>query len=559
MVNKIEKHLEDVGYDEKEEEREELRREVYLELIGRKPREATELIVKDILSNNYIYTTRDDEHSEMWIYEEGIYVENAKTRIQEHVRKIMGDLYTTTFCNLIIDKIKSDTYIKQEDFFKEEKPHLIAVKNGILNLKTKELKNFDSKYFFFNKMPIKYDPTKKCPHILKFFDSLFKNKDEINIIQEIFGFLPYREYFLEKSLMFLGNGRNGKGKTMELMKMFLAIENCGEISLESMEDDIFSIGELFKKQANLCGDLSKTSLKNTGFFKKLTGRDMIMAPRKFKTRVSFTNYAKMIFSANELPRTHDISIGFWSRWIILDFPYTFLTKEEINNIKSEEEKEFVKERDPNIIETITNDDEFSGLLNWALDGLQRLLKNKSFSHSPSTKETETKWLRKSSSFNAFCMDSLNEEYNCVINKFELKGAYVEYCRNHKINILGDRVIKAILSETFGCCDDRVSIGGNQVHSWIGIRFKEHLEEDYISQCSQSSHSISTYTEKTKKCIGVKPPTTLTTLTNVVTETEPIFDIIHQQCTSCGSSPSHIFNKQGEPLCETCYKAKEANK
>ena len=68
MVNKIEKHLEDVGYDEKEEEREELRREVYLELIGRKPREATELIVKDILSNNYIYTTRDDEHSEVWIY-----------------------------------------------------------------------------------------------------------------------------------------------------------------------------------------------------------------------------------------------------------------------------------------------------------------------------------------------------------------------------------------------------------------------------------------------------------------------------------------------------------
>ncbi len=43
------------------------------------------------------------------------------------------------------------------------------------------------------------------------------------------------------------------------------------------------------------------------------------------------------------------------------------------------------------------------------------------------------------------------------------------------------------------------------------------------------------------------------------EEEQIFDTIHAKCTTCGQEPSHIYNKQGEPMCETCYKAKEANK
>ena len=35
-----------------------------------------------------------------------------------------------------------------------------------------------------------------------------------------------------------------------------------------------------------------------------------MGARKFKTRVKFINYAKMIFSANEVPMTYDLSDGF---------------------------------------------------------------------------------------------------------------------------------------------------------------------------------------------------------------------------------------------------------
>jgi len=35
---------------------------------------------------------------------------------------------------------------------------------------------------------------------------------------ELFGFLLYKNYFIEKGVMFIGDGRNGKGKTINLMK-----------------------------------------------------------------------------------------------------------------------------------------------------------------------------------------------------------------------------------------------------------------------------------------------------------------------------------------------------
>jgi len=112
-------------------------------------------------------------------------------------------------------------------------------------------------------------------------------------------------------------------------------------------------------------------------FKTLTGRDLIAAPRKYLTRVKFVNFAKMVFACNKLPRTKDTSTAFWNRWILFEFPYTFLSEKEINSLTEEEEKN-VRLRDVNIIEKLSSPDELSGLLNRALDGLARLFANKDF-------------------------------------------------------------------------------------------------------------------------------------------------------------------------------------
>jgi putative DNA primase/helicase len=449
--------------------------EVLTKLALKKRGEATETIVKNITQEKYIYTTRDDERAEMWIYHEGIYIPQAKTYIKEYCRQVLGNAYTTSLANDVIAKIETDTYIDQKKFFSEKNLEEIATKNCLLNVVTKETRNFTPKEIFFNKIPIEFDEDKDCPAIKKHFVEVLKNSQDLPVIQELFGFLLLKEYRYEKAFMFIGTGRNGKGKTIDLMKSFLGPENCASVPLQQFEDDNFAKGEMFKKMANLAGDLDSRALKHTGSLKTLTGRDLISAARKFLPRVHFVNYAKMVFAANQIPQTYDLSPAFFMRWIMLEFPYTFLTEEEINNLAIEEQTN-CKIRDPEISKKIQTEEELSGLLNFALEGLGRLIKKKDFSYSKSTEEVKKMWIRKSDSFAAFLMDCVVEDHDSITTKQELRFAYGKYCQDHKLKMVSDKSIKHTLTTTYAVSEDREKIEGERVYLWHGIKLVEDKDE-----------------------------------------------------------------------------------
>lgn len=459
-----------------------LREKVWAYLKSRKYEKATEVVVKDILKHEHIWTLRSDVKPEFWIYKNGIIVPEGKTFVIEKCRKILGPWYSVSFPNDVLSKIQADTYTDQNSLFKEEDLDLIAVENGILNLKTKELLDFSPNYRFFNKLPVKYVPGIECKKIIKFLTEVLESVEDLQVIQELFGFLLVREYFIEKSFFFWGTGRNGKSKLMTLIKNFLGNANCVEISLQTLEKDQFALSELFKKLANLSGDLSHEALENTGNFKKLTGRDLISASRKFKVMIHFINYGKLIFAGNEIPETKDLTPAFFLRWIILKFPYIFLPPKDIETIP-EEKRENVRLQNPHIIEDICDDKELSGLLNWALQGLERLRDKKEFSYSKSTAEVEKQWKRTSSSVQGFLMDC------CIVNpndtsksnmmtKEQFAGVYADYCKKNSFREQSNQDICEIMRK-HGIESDRASFDGVQKRVWLGIKFKQENKKNEV--------------------------------------------------------------------------------
>jgi len=467
-------------------------------------RKATELIEKGILKEKRIYTIRDDKEVEMWIYNEGIYIPQGKTYIKEFCRKILGDVYTPYLSSEVISKIEVDTYIDDKIFFGKNIVEEIAVENGILDLKTKKLNPFTEDKIFFNKLPITYDSSKKCKNISKFLKEVLKNKEDVPVMVELFGFLLWKNYTIEKAFMFCGDGRNGKGKTLELMKRFLGAENCVNIPIQDFQNDSFSLGELFGKLANLSGDIDKRALYQTGNFKNITGRDTISASRKFLPKIHFQNYAKQIFCANELPISYDNTIAFWNRWVLFEFPYTFLSEKELDKI-SDREKGTYKLADPEIIDKIATDDELSGLLNLAVNSLKNLLEQKDFSYSKNTAEVKDMWIRKSDSFSAFCMDCIEENFDGKITKSELRRAYSIYCKNHKVSMSGDKTVKFSLTTNFAVTEDRDRKEGSQIPFWSGIIFKSGMG-------GIDGKGFSTLGGVTNFPIGLNKVTTHTTLT-----------------------------------------------
>jgi len=430
---------------------------------------ATEIIVQDFLRTHSVYTTKNDIATEMWVYQDGIYKPNGKTEIKEYMRDLLGEDLKSSLIALVTLKIETDTYINQEDLFVNENIALIPVANGIYNWKTKELLEFSPQYKFFNKMPAVYNPQADCPVIKQFFKDILIDESDIKVIQELFGYVLYRDYRYEKAFMFLGSGRNGKGKTLELMKLFIGAENCANVSLSRLETDNFALSTLFGKSANLSADIGKTALKDTGNFKSLTGHDLVTAPRKFMTPISFTSYAKMIFLANELPHTYDETIGFFDRWIIIDFKFRFHDAAKYPLLPNP--TRFDKIADTEMISKLTTPEEMSGLLNWSLEGLYRLLQQNGFSFSTSTDDVKRKWKLRSSTFLTFYNEEIvkGEAFD-FITKEDLREAYNKYCEQHQVATESDRAINFKLSD-LGVTDKAKTINGLFTRYWSGIKFK----------------------------------------------------------------------------------------
>lgn len=425
---------------------------------------ASEKLATEIVKLNNIYTIRGEKDVELWIYKEGIYIPHGKTYIKEFCRGILGALYKTRFVTLVIEKIISDTYIDASKFFINENVTKVAVLNGVLNIKTRELESFHPKYKFFNKLPVYYDPLIEPNQIIKFFEDILIDKNDVQVVQELFGYLLWREYTFEKAFMFLGRGRNGKGKLISLMEKFLGKANCCNVPLQKLGSDKFIKSRLFNKMANLSADLNKTGLQDTGTFKSMTGRDLITADRKFLDPIEFRNYAKMIFATNELPYTYDETDGFWDRWIIIDFVFKFT--DEPNSDKQ-------KPIDRDILAKISIDKEMIGLLNWALDGLDRLFINKRFSVSTSTEQIKSQWKRKASSFSAFLMDCMETDYasSSFISTNSLNNQYSIYCQKHKVQPESPKSKSFHLTQ-FGAFEKRHTIDGMQQRGWSGLKFKD---------------------------------------------------------------------------------------
>ena len=434
---------------------------------------ATELIVNYILKNNYIYTTKDDIKSEVWIYKEGIYIPQGRSEIKVILRDILEQWFNIYYFNQVISKIEVDTYIEQDKFFSINYKDELPVENGILNIFTKELKPFNPNKIFFNKLPVKYNAEARCINIDLFLNQVLATEEDKKVFYEYTGSGLLKEYRFEKALMMVGNGRNGKGKSLELLKRLFGPNNCFSLSLSALQHDNADVSQLFGKMLNLAGDIGFQDLKETQLFKSLTGRDLITTKRKFLSALTFENYAKFIFACNELPNVYDTSKGFWDRWLLLNYPYTFVTQEEYDKAS---DKTNLKIKDSDIINKIITPGELSGFLNATLDGLDRLITNKDFSSTMGSEQIKQVWMRKANSFIAFALDYLEPDYDGIITKKELRRRYHNFTKLHKLTNKSDFVVKRVLQEEFGASEDRKLIGvypdNEQEYVWQGIKWRK---------------------------------------------------------------------------------------
>lgn len=405
----------------------------------------------EILSQFILKTTNGEET--IYNYEKGVYKDNGEIIIKEISNSFLGESCREHYVNEVIFYIKTKTYVSHDIINKDK--FLINLKNGIFSLENSLFLPHSPNYFFTNQLPIEYNLENDCPKIKKFLEEILREED-IPIIQELFGFCLWRDYQIHKAFMFIGEGANGKSTIINLIKEFLGSENVSSVALQDFDTNRFASAELFGKLANLYADLPDKAMYSTGKFKMITGEDIISGEKKFKGRFNFTNFAKLIFSTNKVPMARDESGAFFRRWIFIKFPNIF-EGEKCN---------------PNILREITTPEELTGLFNWSIEGLKRLLKNGRFSYSKTTNEIKELYERLSSSTVGFAKDWLEIDSEGIIEKDEMYAKYVEYCKRKNFPVVANNIFARELKGWFGeqIRRERPIIDGRRVQCWRGVKF-----------------------------------------------------------------------------------------
>ena len=374
-------------------------------------------------------TVFSNKDGSVWSFKNGIYVNNGIEVIKVQSERILGNFskFKNYHVKEIVEKIKRCTAISCEEF--DNIPtELICVENGIVNLTTGEFFPHDPKYYFKRKLPINYKKTAKIKVIEKFLNETLYPED-LNVIQEWLGFLLFRKYAFKKAVILFGDTDTGKTTLLNLITSFLGEKNIAGINLHRIvSGDKFAIASLKDKYANLFDDLSTNDLSDSGGFKIACGGGYITAEFKFGDSFQFKNYAKHVFCCNQIPCIKKPDEAYYSRWIPL----------ALDNR--------VSEKDHNLINKMTTEEELSGLLNYAIEGLKRLLSNNRFSFTKDNTKIKAIMERNSSSLASFAQDCLIQENGFRINKDELYNLYCWYCNANDLRVMSKEQVGRNLNQ-----------------------------------------------------------------------------------------------------------------
>lgn len=363
--------------------------------------------------NRYLATSKK---SPIWWYnpKRGIWEDTGEEHIGSLITEKLNHLWKSHYRNESEEHIRDGNYVSS--YMLGGPPEKIVCLNGVLDLFTGDFTDFDPNLYAITQIPVKYDPNAKCNKIEQFFSEVVQ-PEEIPKLYEIIGYCLYKKVPIHRVIIFYGTGRNGKGTTLSLFTSFLGLENISTLNIQSLVDTGFRSANLLGKYANISGDLPNKPIEDTAFIKKLSGRDPVTLEQKFRDPFDTYLYTKMLFSANEVPRTkYDHTDAFFRRMLLIEYPYNF----DDGNPNT----------DLNIIDKLTTPEELSGLLNKAVQGLANLLKRGKFANEKGIDERKKAYLKESDPIHYFAEYYVEQclEYDTYYTNEELYKHYVFMCR-----------------------------------------------------------------------------------------------------------------------------------
>lgn len=356
-----------------------------------------------------------------------------------------------------------DEVVKQMDYRcklidkEKENEFVVRCNNGVF--KDGHFIECDFQEFTPYTIDIDFDPNAEpVPAVDEYLNQL-TNGDEgyKQLIGEILGHILITDKDVKRSLarffIFVGDGGNGKGTLLQVIKKIFGSQNCSALSIQNMSDERY----LCVMQGRLCnlGDdledqnINQKQLKN---LKNLSSCDPIEIRRMYHNSETVELSLSLIFTSNHVLKSFEKGDSFKRR--ILWLPMYSKPKKV--------DKWFLKK--------ITTPEALKYWLRLASEGYSRLYENVKFSTSKRIREFNKDYHYDNDSTIAYveCLD-----YNEIDGK-KPKALYDDYkiwAEDEGLNILSQKTFEQTVRDLKGFIKKRRRINGSNP-TWVFTKVEE---------------------------------------------------------------------------------------
>jgi putative DNA primase/helicase len=409
--------------------------------------------------------TVGEHEREMFVYQDGYYRPAENLVVYPEIQRILKSEVTKNAKSEVLHKIQ-DMTTRPRSILNNAPFSKIPLADGVYDFETGEFGPHFPDYHFTYQFPIKFNQDAICPKTEAFLDQILTPEQRLTM-EEWLGFYFIRNYMFKKAMILVGDGDTGKTTLLEVITYLLGEDNLSHISLQKMSGDKFSAAHLYGKHGNIVDELSARDVSDTGSFKIATGGGSITGEYKYGNQFGFVNFSKFTFACNKIP---DVSSdandsAYFNRWIVMRFEKT------------------ITKKIPNFIQTLTIEEERSGLFNLAMKGLKRLLDQGHFTYNLSAEETKVEMLRSGSTLAMFVTEMVEPCEGGEISKDDFYEAYAKFCTTREISTDTKDFVGKRLTGYASYMSDGFIMGltkagkPSQVRGWRGGKIKSSIPDD----------------------------------------------------------------------------------
>lgn len=250
---------------------------------------------------------------------------------------------------------------------------LISCRSAILNVPTRALLPATPRLFCTAAIDFDPDPEAPVPqHWIKFLGDLFGDDvDALELLQDWFGYSLTTDTGQQKALLLVGPRRSGKGTILRVLRELIGPANVVAPTVSSLAEQ-FGLQPLIGKSLAMISDARFAGEGVATVVERLltiTGEDAVSVNRKHRDAVTLTLPTRFTVATNELPRLPDSAAALAGRFVTIMLRQSFFGRE-----------------DHGLTRRLLG--ELPSILNWSLDGLDRLRRRGRFQEPRSSREAQ---------------------------------------------------------------------------------------------------------------------------------------------------------------------------